>query len=88
MMEVTGKKSLRIAMPFSQKYTKFWEKGFEILQNIEDRATLQKKLNMPKNKFQWQPLTKSQMRPTKTKQIFQIFIRWQTYLKLAYNHGE
>jgi hypothetical protein len=25
-------------------YTKFWEKGFEILQNIEDRATLQKHL--------------------------------------------
>jgi hypothetical protein len=24
-----------------KKYTKFWEKGFEILQNIEDRATLQ-----------------------------------------------
>jgi hypothetical protein len=29
-------------MPSSQKYTKFLEKGFEILQNIEDRATLQK----------------------------------------------
>jgi hypothetical protein len=25
-----------------KKYTRFWEKGFEILQNIEDRATLQK----------------------------------------------
>ncbi len=25
-----------------KKYTKFWEKGFEILQDIEDRATLQK----------------------------------------------
>ena len=25
-----------------QKHTKFWENGFEILQNIEDRATLQK----------------------------------------------
>jgi hypothetical protein len=25
-----------------KKYTKFWEKGFEILQNIEDRAILQK----------------------------------------------
>ncbi len=25
-----------------KKNTKFWEKGFEILQNIEDRATLQK----------------------------------------------
>ena len=25
-----------------RKQTKFWEKGFEILQNIEDRATLQK----------------------------------------------
>ena len=25
-----------------QKHTKFWGKGFEILQNIDDRATLQK----------------------------------------------
>ncbi len=25
-----------------QKHTKFWGKGLEILQNIEDRATLQK----------------------------------------------
>jgi hypothetical protein len=25
-----------------QKHTTFWEKGFEILKNIEDRATLQK----------------------------------------------
>ena len=25
-----------------KKYTKFWEKGIEILQNIENRATLQK----------------------------------------------
>jgi hypothetical protein len=25
-----------------KKYTKFWEKGFEILLNIEDRTTLQK----------------------------------------------
>jgi hypothetical protein len=25
-----------------KKYTKFWEKSFEIIQNIEDRATLQK----------------------------------------------
>ena len=28
---------------FSKKPTKFWEKGIEILQNIEDRATLQKR---------------------------------------------
>jgi hypothetical protein len=25
-----------------KKYTKFWEKGFEILQNIKDKTTLQK----------------------------------------------
>ena len=29
-------------MPSSQKCTNLWENGFEILQNIEDRATLQK----------------------------------------------
>ncbi len=30
-------------------------------------------------------IKKSQIRPTKTKQISQILIRWRTYLKLAYN---
>jgi hypothetical protein len=28
----------------SKKVTKFWKKGFEILQNIQDRLTLQKHL--------------------------------------------
>jgi hypothetical protein len=41
--------------------------------------------NVLETQFQWQSLMKSQMRPTKTKQISQILIRWWTYLKLAYN---
>jgi hypothetical protein len=86
MMEVTGKNHKELQFHLLKKYTKFWEKGFEILQNIEDRATLQKYIKC--SKFQWQPLTKSQMRPTKSKQISQILIRWQTYLKLSYNQCE
>jgi hypothetical protein len=65
-----------------KRYTKFWEKGFEILQNIEDRATLQKHVKHARD-----PISQNarQIRPTKTKQISQLLIRWQTYLKLAYN---
>jgi hypothetical protein len=43
MMEVTGKTFYKeLQHSLLKKYTKFWEKGFEILKNIEDRATLQK----------------------------------------------
>jgi hypothetical protein len=66
-----------------KKYTKFWEKGFEILQNIEERATLQKHVKCARDPISMSTITKSQTRPTKTKQISQILIRWQTYLKLA-----
>ena len=31
------------------KSTKFWEKGFEILQNINDRLTLEKEINRAKD---------------------------------------
>jgi hypothetical protein len=42
-MEVTGHKSINnYNAILKENKTKFWEKGFEILQNIEDRATLQK----------------------------------------------
>ncbi len=33
----------------SKKVTKFWKKGFEILQNIQDRLTLQKHLKRPRD---------------------------------------
>jgi len=33
----------------SKKVTKFWKKGFEILQNIQDRLTLQKHLKRPQD---------------------------------------
>ena len=33
----------------SKKVTKFWKKGFEILQNIQDRLTLQKHLKCPQD---------------------------------------
>ncbi len=71
-----------------KKYTKFWERGFEILQNIEDRATLKKHVKRARDPISMATINESQMRPTKTKQIYQILIRWQTYLKLVYNQGE
>ncbi len=33
----------------SKKVTTFWKKGFEILQNIQDRLTLQKHLKRPRD---------------------------------------
>ena len=33
----------------SKNVTKFWKKGFEILQNIQDRLTLQKHLKRPRD---------------------------------------
>ena len=42
-MEVTGDNSINnYNAILNKKHTKFWENGFEILQEIEDRATLQK----------------------------------------------
>jgi hypothetical protein len=42
MLEVTGKIVIENCNAICSKNIQFWEKGFEILQNIEDRATLQK----------------------------------------------
>ncbi len=41
--------------------------------------------NVLETQFQWQPLTKSQIRLKETRQIFQTLIRWWTYLRLAYD---
>jgi hypothetical protein len=69
-----------------KKYTKLWEKeGFEILQNIEDRATLQKHVKHARDPISMAIISKKPGKANKTKQITQILIRWQTYLKLAYN---
>jgi hypothetical protein len=56
-------------MPSSQKIHK-----------IKTRQPYKNMSNVLETQFQWQPLTKSQMRPTKTKQISQILIRWRRYL--------
>ncbi len=63
---------------------KFWEKGFEILQNIEDRATLQKHVKCARDPISMATIDKKPDEANK-KQISQILIRWWTYLKLAYN---
>jgi hypothetical protein len=68
-----------------KKYTKFWGKGFEILQNIEDRATLQKYVKRARDPISMATINTKPDEANKTKQIFQILIRWGRYLKLAYN---
>ncbi len=45
-----------------QKHTKFWENGFEILQNIEDRAPYKNMLHVIETQLQWLQLTQSQMK--------------------------
>jgi hypothetical protein len=77
MMEVTAS---------SQKiHKKIWEKGFEILQIIEDRATLQKYVKCVRDPISMATINEKPDKALKTKQISQILIRWRTYLKLAYN---
>jgi hypothetical protein len=58
-----------------QKHTKFWENGFEILQNIEDRATLQKHVTRARAQLQWLPLTQSQMKLQKKQNKYQTLIK-------------
>jgi hypothetical protein len=53
-----------------QKHTKFWENGFEILQNIEDRATLQKHVTRARDPITMVTInTKPDEATKKTKQI-------------------
>ncbi len=42
-----------------KKYKKVWEKGFEILQNIEDRATLQKHVKFARDLIQMATVNKN-----------------------------
>ena len=56
-----------------QKHTKFWENGFEILQNIEDRATLQKHVTRARDPITMVTInTKPDEATKKTKQIQDI----------------
>jgi hypothetical protein len=55
--------------------------GFEILQNIEDRATLQKHVKHARDSISMATINKKPDEAKKSKQISQILIRWRTYLK-------
>jgi hypothetical protein len=44
---VTGKCFIKNLQVITKKDTKFWKKGFQILQNIQDRLTLQKHVRHP-----------------------------------------
>jgi hypothetical protein len=49
-MEAIGRSSLKnYTVIFDSKPTKFWEKGFEILQNINDSFTFEKEMKRAKD---------------------------------------
>ncbi len=52
-----------------QKHTKFWENGFEILQNIDDRATLQKHVTRARDPITVVTINTKPDEATKKKQI-------------------
>ena len=54
-MEITGNYSL---CHIQKKYNKFWTKGFEILQNIEDRSNIQKNLKRARDPITMTTLNK------------------------------
>jgi hypothetical protein len=51
----------------SKKVTKFWKKGFEILQNIQDRLTLQKHSKRPRDPIFMITIDEKPNEETKTK---------------------
>jgi hypothetical protein len=53
-----------------KKYTKFWEKGLEILQNIEVRATLQKHVKRARDPISMAAINKKPDKANKTKADF------------------
>jgi hypothetical protein len=57
---------------FYKKKTKFWKKGFKILQNIEDRSTLQKHVKRARGPILMTTINKKQTKLTKTTSGTQI----------------
>ena len=53
-----------------KKYTKFWGKGFEIPQNIEDRATLQKHVRCAKDPISMSTIDKKPDKANKNQTDF------------------
>jgi hypothetical protein len=71
MKKASGKKSQELQRHLEQKDTIFWHEGFDILQNINDRKTLEKELKRAKD-----PIfltTKNEKPDTKSQQE-----KWQT----------
>jgi hypothetical protein len=62
-------------------------KGFDILQNVNDRMTLEKDLKRAKYPFFWQPRTKSLI-PSLNKRSGKKKITRQTFYKCVYIQGE
>ncbi len=63
------------------KETKIWQKGFEILKNINDRLTLEKELKCAKNPIFLMTNNKNQMKPSTNKISHQNKILRQTFYK-------
>jgi hypothetical protein len=49
LKEAIGKKSQELQRHLEHKDTEFWHKGFDVLQNINDRMTLEKELKWAKD---------------------------------------
>ncbi len=75
-MEVTGKKIKNSDAIFSKNTLNSGEKVVKYFKIYKTGQPIKKMSNVLETQFQLQPLTTSQMRPTKTKQISQILIRW------------
>ncbi len=56
-----------------KKYTKVWEKGFEILQNIEDRATIQKHVKLARDPTSLATINKKPDKANKNQTDFSDF---------------
>ncbi len=64
------KKIIKNCNAIFSKNTKFWEKGFEILENIEDRATLQKHVKCARDPISMVTINKKPDEPNRNQTDF------------------
>jgi hypothetical protein len=68
-----------------KKYTKFWEKGFEIFQNIEDRATLQKHVKCARDSISMATINKKPDEASKNQADFSDIDQVADILEISIN---
>jgi hypothetical protein len=65
--------------------TKFWKKVFDILQNIQDRLTLQKHLKCPQDPIFMTTVNEKSMKKRRQKANLPTKIKLWTYCKWGHN---